>query len=199
MQVLENHENCQTLYKILAEANPTNEKLQRELGKLSNNKDTYIQQLKLQWDSRPIPLYTQSDIKKLCSNYYANKTENDIIDGLQDRATAEMSSRDWVVKDSNIWKGWDCEMGAYFTQPIQFDGDLQFDKYYDQLVVSDKDSMSCNLIWSIKKLIDRGGQCSLSTENWISLWLQFSKRYMTSAYSNLSRYSDDLETLFKKW
>ena len=42
MQVLENHENWQTLYKILAEANPTNEKLQQELGKLSNNKDTYI-------------------------------------------------------------------------------------------------------------------------------------------------------------
>ena len=109
-----------------------------------------------------------------------------------------MSSRDWVIKDANVWKGYDCEMGVYFTQPIQFDGDLQFDKYYEQLVVSDKDSMSCNLIWSIKKLIFRGGQCSLSTENWISLWLQFSKRYMTSAYSNLSRYSDDLETLFQE-
>merc|ERR1712105_327464 len=39
------------------------------------------------------------------------------------------------------------------------------------------------------------GRC-LSTENWISLWLQFSHKYMTSSYTTISRYSDDLERLF---
>ena len=55
IQLLENHEQWQQLYKILAEANPANQSIQRELGKLSNNKDTYIAQLKLQLDSRPVP------------------------------------------------------------------------------------------------------------------------------------------------
>merc|ERR1712030_261604 len=36
----------------------------------------------------------------------------------------------------------------------------------------------------------------LSTENWISLWLQFSRKYMTSSYTTISRYSDNLEKLF---
>ena len=42
IQLLENHEQWQQLYKILAEVNPANQSIQRELGKLSNNKDTYI-------------------------------------------------------------------------------------------------------------------------------------------------------------
>ena len=47
IQLIENHEQWQQLYKILAEANPANQSIQRELGKLSNNKDTYVAQLKL--------------------------------------------------------------------------------------------------------------------------------------------------------
>ena len=81
-------------------------------------------------------------------------------------------------------------------EPIRFDADLQFEKYYEALIINDKESGSCNLIWSIKKLIREGGDNGLSDKNWISLWLQFSKKYMQSCYSNLSRYSDDLETLF---
>ena len=89
IQQLENHENWQTLYKILAEVNPTDQNIQRELGKLSNNKDTYISQLQVQWDSRPQPLYTQADIKRLCFNFYARDADNDIIDELQERPSAK--------------------------------------------------------------------------------------------------------------
>ena len=197
LQQLENHENWQTLYEILAEANPGDQNIQRELGKLSNNKDTYIKQLQAQWDARPQPMYTQADIKRLCSNYYARETENDIIDDLQERPTGKMSPRDWVIKDDNIWKGWDPELSEYFDLPIRFDAEIKFEKFYEQLVVSDRELGSCNLIWTIKKLIDRGGASCLSDANWIALWLQFSKKYMASAYATLSRYSDDLETLFK--
>ena len=101
IQLLENHEQWQQLYKILAEANPANQSIQRELGKLSNNKDTYIAQLKLQWDARPVPLFTQSDIKRLCSAFYTRDQEEIILDELQDRPTNKMSPRDWVVKDNN--------------------------------------------------------------------------------------------------
>ena len=196
IQLLENHEQWQQLYKILAEANPANQSIQRELGKLSNNKDTYIAQLKLQWDARPVPLFTQSDIKRLCSAFYTRDQEEDILDELQDRPTNKMNPRDWVVKDNNQWRGFDAESGDYLEAPIRFDGDLLFEKVYEPLIISDRESGSCNLIWSIKKLIKEGGDNALSDKNWIALWLQFAKRYMQSAYSNLSRYSDDLENLF---
>ena len=49
LQQLENHENWQTIYKILAEAHPDRADIQAELGKLSNNKNTYVKQLQAQW------------------------------------------------------------------------------------------------------------------------------------------------------
>ena len=115
-------------------------------SELSNNKDTYIKQLQAQWDARPQPLYTQADIKRLCSNYYAREVENDIIDDLQDRPTGKMSPRDWVIKDDMIWKGWDPELSEYFDLPIRFDAEIKFERFYEQLVVSDRESGSCNLL-----------------------------------------------------
>ena len=118
IQLLENHEQWQQLYKILAEANPANQSIQRELGKLSNNKDTYIAQLKLQWDTKPTPLFTQSDIKRMCSAHYTRDQEEDILDELQGRPTNKMNPRDWVVKDNNKWIGFDAEAGEYLEAPI---------------------------------------------------------------------------------
>merc|ERR1712055_534324 len=54
-----------------------------------------------------------------------------------------------------------------------------------------------NLIWTIKKLIKRGSVSCLSDENWISLFLQFGRKYMPTSYPTLARYSDNLETLFQ--
>ena len=196
IQLIENHEQWQQLYKILAEANPANQSIQRELGKLSNNKDTYVAQLKLAWDSRPVPLYGQEDIKRLCSAFYARDQNENVLDELQERVMSQMNSRDWIIKDTAQWKGFDAENGTYHEAPIRFDGDLHFDKVYEPLVVSDKESGSCNLIWSIRKLIREGGDNALSEKNWTALWLHFLKKYMQSTYSNLSRYSDDLENLF---
>ena len=197
LQHLEVSDNMQTLYKILQKAHPDNEEIQKELGKLSNNKDTYIKQLINQWNSRSQPLYTEIDIKKLCSSYYANELENGVVDALQNRTKCKMDSRSWVIKTDSVWRGWDPESSQYFQDPILFEGEIKFDKYYEQLVVSDKDSGSVNLIWTIKKLITRGSASCLSDENWISLFLQFSRKYMPTSYTTLARYSDNLETLFQ--
>ena len=61
---LELSDNMQTLYKILLKTHPDNEEIQKELGKLTNNKDTYINQLITQWNGRSQSLYTEIDIKK---------------------------------------------------------------------------------------------------------------------------------------
>ena len=76
-------DNMQTLYKILLETHPDNEKIQKELGKLTNNKDTYLRQIIDLWDKRTLPTYTELEIKQICSTYYANETEHAVIDSLQ--------------------------------------------------------------------------------------------------------------------
>ena len=193
---LELSDNMQTLYKILLKTHPDNEEIQKELGKLTNNKDTYINQLITQWNGRSQSLYTEIDIKKLCSSYYANVQDNAVVDGLQNRTKCKMDSRSWVIKTDSLWRGWSPEDSQYFVDPILFEGEIKFDKYYEQLVVSDKDSGSVNLIWTIRKLIKRGSASCLSDENWISLFLQFGRKYMPTSYPTLARYSVTLKLCF---
>ena len=42
LREMELMDNMQTIYKIMLETNPDNEKVQKELGKLTNNKDTHM-------------------------------------------------------------------------------------------------------------------------------------------------------------
>ena len=57
-------DNMQTLYKILLETHPDNEQIQKELGKLTNSKDTYLRQIIDLWNKRTLPTYTEIEIKK---------------------------------------------------------------------------------------------------------------------------------------
>ena len=196
IQSIENHEQWSQLYKILAEAHPTNQSIQNELGKLANNKETHLSQLKTAWDRKPVPLYGQEDIKRLNTAFYARDQSDGVLDEMLERVVGHMDPRDWVIKDTAQWRGFDAENGTYHDNPIRFDGDLPYTKVYEPLIVWDKESGSCNLIWSIRKLIKEGGANALSSRNWIALWLHFSQKHMNSTYHNLSRYSDDLETLF---
>ena len=196
IQSIENHEQWSQLYKILAEAIPENQSIQSVLGKLANNKETHLSQLKKLWDRKPVPLYDQADIKRLCTAYYAREESMQVQDEMQERSVGRMDPRDFIIKDTAQWKGYDAENGRYHDKPIRFDGDLPFTKVYQPLIVWDQESGSCNLIWSIRKLIKEGGDNMLSSKNWISLWLQFSQKHMASSFHNLSRYSDNLETLF---
>ena len=197
IQQLENQENWKKLYEILAEAHPGRDDIQAELGKLGNNRNSYVKQIQAQWEAKPTPLYTEADIKRINSAWYSNRTVNDVVGTLLDRATTEVHSRDWIIKSEQKWIAWDSENSEYMSLPIRFDGEIKFEKYYEQLIVSDRKSSSCNLIWSIRKLIDAGGAACLSDTNWVSLWLTFAKKYMSSAYPTLSRYSDNLEVLFR--
>ena len=197
IQQLENQENWKKLYEILAEAHPGRDDIQAELGKLSNNKNSYVKQIQAQWEAKPTPLYTEADIKRINSAWYSNRTVNGVVGSLLDRVSTEVHPRDWIIKSEQKWIAWDSENSEYMSLPIRFDGEIKFEKFYEQLIISDRKSSSCNLIWSIRKLIDAGGAACLSDTNWISLWLTFAKKYMSSAYPTLSRYSDNLEVLFR--
>ena len=162
---------------------PGNEEIQEQVDRLTNKKYTHIKQLMTLWNARSILLFTELDIKQLCSSYYANEQERNAVDRLQHREQCKMDARSWVVKSENSWMGWDPESSSYFPDPILFEGEVKFDKHYKQLVVSDKKSGSVNLIWTIKKFIRRVSASCLSNENWISLFLQLSRKYMPTSYS----------------
>ena len=149
IQSIENHEQWSQLYKILAEAHPDNRSIQDELGKLANNKETHLSQLKKLWEQKPVPLYDQADIKRLCTAYYAREESMQVQDEMQERSVGRMDPRDFIIKDTAQWKGYDAENGRYHEKPIRFDGDLPFSKVYQPLIVWDQESGSCNLIWSI--------------------------------------------------
>merc|ERR1712030_202648 len=138
---------------------------------------THLKHILDLWHGRKLHTYTELAIKQACSAHYANEVENAVIDELQGRTTNKMESRNWVIKTDVKWIGWDPEKSEYFKDPIMFEGELKFSQIYEQLVISDKESGSCNLIWTIKKLITRGSDSCLS-------------------YATISRYSDDLERLF---
>ena len=87
LREMELMDNMQTIYKIMLETNPDNEKVQKELGKLTNNKDTHLRQIIDLWHGRKLHTYTELDIKQSCSAYYANEVENAVINDLQGRNT----------------------------------------------------------------------------------------------------------------
>ena len=99
IQSIENHEQWSQLYKILAEAHPTNQSIQSELGKLANNRDTHLSQLKTAWERKPVPLYGQEDIKRLNTAFYARAESENVLDEMLERAVGHMDSRDWIMKD----------------------------------------------------------------------------------------------------
>merc|ERR1712208_103761 len=106
---MEMMDNMQKIFELMLETNPANEKVQKELGKLTNNKDTHLRQIIDLWHGRRLHTYTELDIKQICSTFYANEIENAVINDLQGRETCKMESRNWVVKTDSIWRGWNPE------------------------------------------------------------------------------------------
>ena len=103
IQQLENQENWKKLYEILAEAHPGRDDIQAELGKLSNNKNSYVKQIQAQWEAKPTPLYTEADIKRINSAWYSNRTVNGVVGTLLDRVSTEVHPRDWIIKSEQKW------------------------------------------------------------------------------------------------
>ena len=196
IQNLEINDNLETVLTLLQDVAPTNQKVKDQLGKISKNRNTFITQLQDIWHARTRPTHSEMDIKTLNTQFYAARDENKIIADRNGRPQTEMNSRDWIIKSADKWLGWDAETSQYLTLPILFEGPLDFKRNFEHLVISDRESGSINLIWTIRKILEKGISMSLSDENWVSCFLELAKIYLPTSYQSLSRYSDDLEGLF---
>ena len=132
------------------------------------------------------------------SAYYSKKAAKQIAANLEYKTMIEMDARNWVVKSATRWSGWNAAESVYFESPLLFEGDINFEKNFEPLVVSDKDSRSVNLLVSLSKMIKRGAEMCLSDPNWSIMFLSFASAHMPNDHQNLSKYSDEVDGLFEQ-
>ena len=72
--------------------------------------------------------------------------------------------------------GLDPYSGSYVQ--IQYEGELEFSKLFGHLIDFDQESKSLNLFESLKKILQRGNLIGLSENQWVSILLQFSQKYL---------------------
>ena len=87
--------------------------------------------------------------------------------------------------------GLDPFSGSYVQ--IQFEGDLSFDKLFGHLIDFDQESKSLNLFESLKKILERGNLIGFSENQWVSILLQFSQKYLPGEYSALCRFESCID------
>ena len=197
LQSIETKEQLEQILVAVNEALPENEKIKTQLSKYSQSKETFIKQLQSLWYERELPIYTELQIRQMNAAYYSQKERNQIASGLHGKDMVNMDGRNWVIKTSTCWRGWNANESAYYDSPLLFEGEIGYEKNFQPLIVSDPESKSVNLIISMTKIIKRGAEMCLSDSNWATLFLTFAKNHMANDHQTLSKYSDDLDNLFE--
>ena len=194
----ETNQKLRLVYDYLLRADPTNTDLKHQSEKLGVDKNRYCEKIVKQWEQRVQPIHTEYSIRELNSAYLASIDAHQASDILTNRTTSSLGQRDWVIKNSSNWVGYSLEDGSYLQQKILFQGKLNFEESYAALCVTEPESQSCNLLWSLQRLIKAGSDNCLSNEAWVCLFLNFCKKHMPSSYTTLSRYSDDADRLVRQ-
>ena len=180
-------ENLETVLKLLSEVAPQNLNVQREVEKISKSTTTQIRQLTTRWESRKQPVWSEISLREQNAKYLADQQQNNIIKQSLDLQLCDVETRNFIVKSSSVWRGFDLETGAYLPDPLIFEGSLDFSRNFEPLVIVDRDSQAVNLIWSIQKLICKGEQMGLSQQLYVQLFLTFCKNFIPTSFQAVSR------------
>jgi hypothetical protein len=197
IQQLEANKKFEKLLNLFEEIAPGNEKVQKQISLLSNSKANYIKKLQTMWHSIQTPKFTELEIREICQGYFMDlerTNELRLVQGLEKIALVD--SRNWVVKSEQNWSGWNPEEGAYYLEPLLYQGAVNYKKIFEPLTIADKSSGSINLIWTLQKFLKVGGKMGLSHDNWVSVWLTLAKDHMPNDFQALSRNSDNADALF---
>jgi hypothetical protein len=157
IQQMQSNLKFEKLLDLFQEIAPNNQNVQKQISLLSNSKDNYIKQLQGKWNAIKPPTFTELEIREICQSYYdglAHTNEMRLLQGLP--KVAIVDSRNWIVKSENSWHGWNCEQARYYTEPLLFEGSVNYHKLFEPLTISNKDSGSINIIWTLDKFILQG-------------------------------------------
>ena len=145
----------QSLIDVLQESIPENALLQGKLSDLTSSKGSYIKQLITEWNERSHPDYNEEEIRQMNINHVAELTEQEARLEVRHETRATVTSKDWVLKERDIWKGFDPSTGRYFLKPIVFGGKIDWDNNFLPLVINDQASSFINLIQTLKGFIKK--------------------------------------------
>ena len=167
----------QSLIDVLQEAIPENALLQGKLSDLTSSKGSYIKQLIREWEDRIRPDYDEEEIRQMNIDHIGEQDEQ--ASNLEQREVhrAVVTTKDWILKERDQWKGWNPATGKYYLKPIQFGGKLDFESNFLPLVISDQTSSSINLIQTVKGFIKRGTMMGLGENDWCEVFLILSRNF----------------------
>ena len=186
----------QSLIDVLQEAIPENALLQNKLSDLTSSKGSYIKQLIKEWEGRVRPDYDEEEIRQMNIDHIGEQDEQ--ASNLEQREVhrAVVTTKDWILKERDQWKGWDPSTGKYFLKPIQFGGKKDFETNFLPLVISDQTSSSINLIQTVKGFIKRGTIMGLGENDWCQVFLILSREFLPLIFTSLSRHVENVDSLF---
>ena len=197
IQQIEANKKFEKILTLFEDIAPQNEKVKKQIAALTNSKDNFIKKLQTQWMTKKEPKFNELECREINQAYYMDLERiNELrdIQGLEKITLVD--SRNWIIKSETCWSGWDPEASAYMTDPLLYQGTVNFKKVFEPLIVSDKDSKSINLIWTLEKILEAGTKIGLSNENWINVFLTLAKDYMPHDFQTLSRHSNNVDSLF---
>ena len=189
--------NYEKVLDLLNQIAPNNADVQKQISALTTSKSTYIKELQTKWNSIAPPKISELYIRELCTNYYQERedeNESRVLRGLP--RIGLVDSKNWVVKSDYIWHGWSPEDGKYFEDPILYEGPINFSKIFEPLVISDSQSGSINLIWTVEHFLRKGISMGLSASNWTTVWMALAKAHLPNQFQSLSRFVGDVDKLF---
>ena len=91
--------------------------------------------------ARTVTIYSERDIREMNLEYIGK------------------SWKSWILKQSSKWLGWNPTENQYFNQAIESGSDLDFTRNFESLVISDGQSKSVNLIWTVTKFVKKARKC----------------------------------------
>ena len=140
LQSIETKDQLHNVLAAINEAFPNRAPIENELSRYSASKEQSIRRLQQEWYNRELPLYTELQVRQMNSAYYSERAKKQVSADLQGRTLIDMDSRSWVSKSSTRWSGWNASESVYYDTPLLFEGDINFEKNFQPLIVSDKDS-----------------------------------------------------------
>ena len=89
-----------------------------KLSDLTSSKCSYIKQLIKDWENRVKPDYDEEEIKQMNIDYLGNQDEEGNDMELRQELMTVVSTKDWVLKERDRWKGFNPTKGKYELKQV---------------------------------------------------------------------------------
>ena len=152
------------------------------------------------WNERIPPIHTEKGVRENCQAFYQQRERDNESQEYRNVGSISMTdSKNWIIKQDTGWYGWNPQDNCYMTEPLLYEGQIDFTRHFEPVIVADSKSESINLVWSIKNLIKKGESIGSGDDGFITVLLTLSRKYLAYQFQSLSRHVNDCDKFFKNW